>query len=156
MSYWILSLRTHHIVLIMAFVHYITRIKHFRGTTVAVREFTSTNTPINEAKTILAIPSHPCLPLLIGLCCERQPYLLVCKLYGSHNCGVMLCITAALEESMKSKDAPFDWMSILYDIAQGLHHTHTNGFVHGNLQPFNIVLHKRSRYIYGKQIVIWR
>lgn len=60
----------------------------------------------------------------------------------------MLCITAALEESMKSKDAPFNWMSILYDIAQGLLHMHTNGFVHGNLQPFNIVLHKRSQCIY--------
>ena len=47
-----------------------TTVKRLRGTAVAVQEFTTT--PINEAKTILDIPSHLCLPLLIGLRCEKQ------------------------------------------------------------------------------------
>lgn len=122
-----------------------TRVKHFRGNFVAVQEFTSISTPINEAKTILELPSHPCLPLLIGLDCELQPYLLVSKLYGNRKFGVMLCISAALAESRK--ELQLDWLSILCGIAEGLLHMHTNGIVHGNLQPDNIILHKKTHGI---------
>ena len=124
-----------------------TRVKHFRGNYVTVREYTSTSIPINEAKTILEIPSHPCLPLLIGLCCELQPYLLVSKLYGNRQFGVMLCISAALVESKRQKELQLDWLSILYGIAEGLLHMHTNGFVHGNLQSDNVILYKKAHGI---------
>jgi hypothetical protein len=125
-----------------------TRVKHFRGNYVSVREFTSTSVPINEAKTILEIPSHPCLPLLTGLCCELQPYLLVSKLYGSRKFGVMLCISAALAQSKRQKELQLDWLSILYCIAEGLLHMHTNGFVHGDLQSDDVILYKKAHGIF--------
>lgn len=44
----------------------------------------------------------------------------------------------------REKISSRDWMSIVYDIADGLLHMHSNGFVHGNLQLCNTLLYKKS------------
>ncbi|XP_028416461.1 uncharacterized protein LOC114540541 [Dendronephthya gigantea] len=115
--------------------------KHFRDLTVAVQEFTVK--PIHEAEKILDLPSHPCLPLLIGLCCEEQPYLSVTKFYGAKRIGLMLSISAAIAEGPTKRMNSPHWMSIICDIAKGLLHMHTNGFLHGDLKPSNIILYRK-------------
>lgn len=118
-----------------------TEMRSFKGISVAVRSY---NTDIaSQAKAILSLPSHLCLPLLVGICCDFQPYLIVTKFYGVTRLRLMLSLDAVLKENDTRKFTTAHWLSILQDIAQGLLHMHTNGFCHGDLRPSNIILHKK-------------
>lgn len=116
------------------------QIKNFRGISATVREC-ETDITI-EAKIILGLPSHPCLPILIGICCECKPFLIVTKFYGYYKFGLMLSLAAAIKDK-KTHWSTLHWISIVQDITKGLLHMHANGFYHGDVQPRNIVLHRK-------------
>lgn len=117
------------------------QMKSFRGTCVAVRHYETDIT--GQVKAVLSLPSHPCLPLVMGICCDYQPYLIVTKFYGISRFGVMITLAAALKGNNTRKITTAHWLSILKDIAQGLLHMHMNGFCHGDLQAYSIILHRK-------------
>ena len=113
-------------------------LKYFRGLPVAVRAYEST--VIDEAKIILSLPSHPCLPVLIGVCCDMKPYLLITMF-----CGNMRRVFMSLTGLLTCDDIDVaQWMGILLGLAEGLHLMHSHGIVHGSLKTENIIMRKEK------------
>lgn len=118
-------------------------LQHYRGFPVAVRQY-ETNI-INEARTVLSLPSHPVFPVLIGLCCDMKPYLLVTMVYGNIRHGLYMSVCGLIVHCRKKKDVDIlQWVPILLEIAEGLSLMHSCGFVHGNLNAENIILRKEK------------
>ncbi|XP_028412321.1 uncharacterized protein LOC114535141 [Dendronephthya gigantea] len=119
------------------------QLKRFRGFPVAVRE--CEHNIESEVKSILRLPSHPSLPIVLGICLDCKPFLLVTKFYGSSKFGVMLSLYAAIKDKCKDSISKERWISIIHGITEGLLHMHANAFCHGDLQSHNIILHRKSR-----------
>ena len=115
----------------------------FRRIPVALRECKQDLT--EEVRSILGLPSHPCLPILLGICCDRIPFLLVTKFYGCSKFGVMLSLAAAIECKLKDFTA-LHFISIVQGVIDGLMHIHSNGFCHGNVNAGDI-LYRRCKGI---------
>ena len=117
----------------------------FRGMPVAVRKFSSN--VLTEANTLLSLPSHPCFPVLFGLCCEEKPHILVTMFYGNVKKGVHMSLEGLY---FTEGSALEQWISVFIDIAEGLMLMHANGFIHGNVTAENIMLKKvkKRRYIW--------
>jgi hypothetical protein len=110
----------------------------FRGMPVAVRKFSSC--VLNEAKTVLSLPSHPCFPVLFGVCCEEKPYILVTPFYGNVKKGVYMSLQGLYEtDGIALKQ----WISIFIGVA-GLMLMHSSGFAHGEVTAENMLKKKRN------------
>lgn len=96
----------------------------------------------SRRQTVLNLPSHPCLPVLIGMCSDSKPYLLVTKFYGVVTKGVFMSVSGLLNSA--NVDIVI-WTSIVLDIAEGLCHMHLNGFIHGEIKAENIILHRKLK-----------
>ena len=117
-------------------------LQHYRGFPVGVRQY-ETNV-INEARTVLSLPSHPVFPVLIGVCCDMKPYLLVTMVYGNVHNGVYMSVCGLIVHCRQNDIDILQWVSILLEIAEGLSLMHSCGFVHGNLTVENIILRKEK------------
>ena len=113
-------------------------LKNYRGIPVAVRQYETGI--LQEAKTVLNLPPHPCLPVLIGVCNDSKPYLLITKFYGKVRKSVIMSVSGLLKASHIDI---LHWTSIVLDIAEGLCHMHSNGFIHGELKAENIILQRK-------------
>ena len=116
----------------------------FRRIPVALRECKQDLT--EEVRSILGLPSHPCLPILLGICCDRIPFLLVTKFYGCSKFGVMLSLAAAIECKLKDFTV-LHFISIVQGVIDGLMHIHSNGFCHGNVNAGDIILYRQCKGI---------
>ena len=116
-------------------------LRFYRGIPVAVREYETSIA--NETRTVLSLPSHPCFPVLVGVCCDTKPYLLVTIFYGILRKGVYMSVSGLLQGDTDWIDI-LQWTSILLDIAKGLFQMHSCGFVHGELKAENIILRKQK------------
>ena len=116
----------------------------FRRIPVAVRE--CKNDLTQEVKTILGLPSHACLPIVLGICVDSIPFLLVTKFYGCSKYGVMLSLAAAIEYKLKDFTV-LHCISIVQGVTDGLMHIHANGFCHGNVNAGDIIVNRHSKSI---------
>ena len=80
-------------------------LQHYRGFPVDVRQY-ETNV-INEARTVLSLPSHPVFAVLIGVCCDTKPYLLVTMVYGNVHNGVYMCVCGLIVHCRQKNDRYF-------------------------------------------------
>ncbi|XP_046864710.1 uncharacterized protein LOC124459253 [Xenia sp. Carnegie-2017] len=111
----------------------------FRGMAVAVRK--SEFDVIDEARTILSLPSHPCFPILIGICRDEKPFILITKFYGHVGTGVYM----SLEGLCYTHGITFaEWISLLIKIWEGIELLHSCGFAHGGLGVQNIIVVKQK------------
>ncbi len=114
-------------------------LRWFRGFPVAVRTY-KTNIVHHEATVILNLSSNVCFPLLIGVCCDMEPYVLVTIFYGNARNAVYVSLQGLLSCPKNDEIAFAQWISILVDIAKGLLLMHSCGFVHGELKSENIIV----------------
>ena len=118
------------------------KLQHFRGFPVCVRQYETD--VVNEAKTVLSLPSHPVLPVLIGICCDKKPNLLITMFYGNMHRGVYMSLCGLIVHCQNNDIDILEWVSILLAIVEGLSLMHSSGFVHGNLTEENIIVRKEK------------
>ena len=94
----------------------------------------------------MLLPSHACLPIVLGICVDSIPFLLVTKFYGCSKYGAKLSLAAAIEYKLKDFTV-LHCISIVQGVIDGLMHIHANGFCHGNVNAGDIILNRHSKSI---------
>jgi serine/threonine protein kinase len=97
------------------------------------------------SRTVLSLPTHPVFPVLIGVCCDMKPYLLVTMFYSNVRNGLYMSVCGLIVHCRKYNDIDIlQWVTILLEMAEGLSLMHSRGFVHGNLTVENIITRKEK------------
>lgn len=91
-----------------------------------------------EAKILLKIPSHPGIPLLIGIHTTSFPFVLAAKLCKT--AGRPETYSCFLKESEHSRQNLRLALQLLLSVAEALHHIFSVGVLHNDVKGNNIVL----------------
>ena len=91
-----------------------------------------------EAKILLKIPSHPGIPLLIGIHTTSSPFVLATKLCKT--AGRPETYSCFLKECEHSRQNLCLALQLLLSVAEALHHIFSVGVLHNDVKGNNIVL----------------
>lgn len=104
-----------------------------------------------ELDALLVLGPHECLPVLLGICVENEPYCIVYKLYGRCRLHVQWSLTTAL--SMPTPLPTSLWVPFIIKLAESVDHLHKKGHVHGDLNEDHILVYKDENYNFYQKFV---
>lgn len=91
-----------------------------------------------EANFLLKIPSHPNIPILIGVQTLTRPYFLLTRLCLSN--GKPKTYSSYLHSLNTQNVQLKECMHLLYEIASAIHHVHLQKIIHNDIKGNNIVI----------------
>lgn len=122
----------------------------YKGIQVAVKFFKgrpSWTTVHNEANMMLKIPSHPGIPMFIGLFTSHHPYLLVTKFH--HDAGKSITYRDFLKKCKKQHNNTL--CHLLYTLLDAIIHLHQSGILHNDIKGNNVLVERSSE---GKRCIL--
>jgi serine/threonine protein kinase len=124
----------------------------YEGFPVAIKQFkpgTCIQRIAREADFIIAMGPHECLPLLLGIAVEKEPYLLILKFYGSYQNQLSTNLSTALILPNLPSNL---WVPFIIKLAKGVTHLHAKNHIHGNLNKDHIMVYKRKGILHPKLV----
>ena len=101
----------------------------------------------NEANIMMKIPSHPGIPMFIGLFTLHYPYLLVTKFH--HYSGRSLTFSDFIKNYKKKESNTF--YHLLCSLLDAIMHIHQSGILHNDIKGNNVVVEKSNA---GKHCIL--
>lgn len=122
------------------------KIKTFRGTQVAVKEFKDLNISktevLNEAK-ILANLKHISLPILFGVITKGSPFCIVTQFYGINGKSVTLHSILS-EKSFLCTFFKANVYHYLYQLTDAICYLHSKKVIHNDIKTDNVLVVEES------------
>ena len=128
----------------------------YRGVNVAVKEFlphTLLTDVKNEAR-ILAMLSHPSMPLLLGISTATRPYKIVIQFHGLNSHGYSSC---TIQKAIQNRifDNGDIWISLSKQLFEAICYLHEEAhLIHNDLKSDNVLITNSFADILSFQIVI--
>ena len=94
---------------------------------------------LREAKTLINIAPHRCIPMFFGVVCNSRPFMLVMQLCTRQYESLTLMKLIVRNSEIIADN---ELLTIMCRLAATLHHVHQNGFLHNDLKVDNVVLVK--------------
>lgn len=117
---------------------------------VAVKEIKSgsLNKEIKREAETLQSMRHPNLPLLLGICFEKSPFLIVTTFHSLETEDPLHSTTMfkALSENIVSTDLRPHWLATLHDLSMAICHIHEHNIIHNDINTNNVVVEKHGKY----------
>jgi serine/threonine protein kinase len=115
---------------------------------VAVKEIKNAsleNNTIEEAR-ILHRLRHPNIPLLVGVCFDQYPYLIVTTYHSIENGFTSQSTTLfnALDLNTVGCDLRPHWLGILHDLSTAVSYVHGQNIIHNDIKSNNAVVEKQG------------
>ena len=116
---------------------------------VAVKEIKSASLDrqiVKEAE-ILQSLRHPNLPLLLGVCFNKSPYLIVTTYHGFESDVITESTTmhnALCHHDIVSSNLRSHWLLILRDLSAAISYVHQQGIIHNDIKTNNVVVEKHD------------
>ncbi|XP_028393198.1 probable CTD kinase subunit alpha homolog [Dendronephthya gigantea] len=116
---------------------------------VAVKEIKSEslNEKITREAEILHSLRHPNLPLLLGVCFQKSPFLIITTYHSVETEDALLSTTmcTALSENIVSSDLRPHWLAILHDLSMAICYIHEKNIIHNDIKTNNVVIEKHGK-----------
>lgn len=121
------------------------KLKKFRGTQVAVKEFKDSEVTmaevLNEAK-FLSTLTHISLPMLFGVITKESPYCIVTQFYGIN--GKSVTLHAVLLDNSLCDLSKTNIYGFLYQLTDAICYLHAKKVIHNDIKTDNIVVVQES------------
>ena len=118
------------------------KFQQYRGIQVAVKEFlprTRAESVRYEASILLKL-SHPYVPLLLGICTNEYPFIMVMQYHGIDG----RCVTLQKELSQKKifpSGSYQSWLVMMSELAEAIRYLHEDvNIIHNDIKADNVVL----------------
>lgn len=139
----------------------ICRVKKFvrTGTLVAVKEmkYSCLSSVLREARVMQAV-THRSFPFIFGVQLQQNPYSIVMEFKGCRETFQSFPLCRVLKEKsettrqIREKMKKNNWIQFCIDIAEGIEHLHSLGYLHCDLKTDNVLIHEERGFIidFGK------
>lgn len=122
------------------------KVKKFRGTQVAVKEFKDPNVTrtevLNEAK-ILGSLKHVSLPICFGVITKESPFCIVTQFYGINGKSVTLHSVVS-DKSVLCTFFKANVYSFLYQLTDAICYLHSKKVIHNDIKTDNVLVVEES------------
>ena len=116
---------------------------------VAIKQFKHQNKDeIAKEARILSTLRHPNLPLLVGVCFETIPFMVVTT-FHSIGKGPSTTMHDALTRGLLGSSIRPHWINILHCIAMAIKYVHHHNIIHNDIKSNNIVIEEESNSFSG-------
>ena len=102
---------------------------------------------IKEAQ-IMQLLSHPNIPTILGVQCEKPPFSIVMQFIGDDHSSCTVHDLLGRDDNLHKRD----WVKISLNIANALAHVHKKGYLHCDLKSNNVLVSNGAGYLidFGK------
>ena len=129
---------------------------NLKGIEVAIKMFKAKHSNkqhiINEVRVMSMLFLHRNRPMLLGVCIDKEPNLLMTKFIGLGDRSVDIEDFIKRDLSLIEKPIP-TMVSLVVQVLQGLESIHHSGFLHNDLKPNNVLAEKRAHNSYTAVVI---